>query len=286
VSQLQLAAVSNKKPKLGPKVATQAWWIENIRKDPIYQYTEEWAKHSDYQVARWKILAELDYKVLGTSILRGAPGLGQIYPPKVEFKPFWFKPTCGVDFKTFQLWSWLEATKSLGLPFSEEADKWFKHTSTEDLKEGAIKLLGIFKEETSPVLEDYSEYELVYPTTPLIDSIALDIPVGPYYKYLNKTIKDSSYFPTTESGLVIRKKFLKVYLEERLAEYLALGGLNELIQRVSLVEAGHKLPDPFFWDLWANLEHLRASYTEFCAQEHFNPEASEEESVASLDTQT
>jgi hypothetical protein len=285
VSQLQLVAVSNKKPKFGPKVATQAWWIEEIKRDPIYQYTEEWAKHSEYQVARWKILAELDYKVLGTSTLRGAPGLGQTYPPKIQFKPSWFKPLIGADFKTFQLWTWLEATKSLGLPISEEADKWYKHISTEDLKEGAIKLLGIFKEETSPVLEDYSEYELVYPTTPLINSIVLNIPVGPYYKYLNKTIKDSSYFPTTESGLVIRKKFLEVYLEERLAEYLALGGLNELIQRVPLIEAGHKLPEPFFWDLWANLEHLRERYTEFCSQEHFNPEASEEESVASLDTQ-
>jgi len=278
-------AVSNKKPKFGPKVATQAWWIEEIKRDPIYQYTEEWAKHSEYQVARWKILAELDYKVLGTSTLRGAPGFGQTYPPRIQYKPSWFKPLIGADFKTFQLWTWLEATKSLGLPISEEADKWYKHISTEDLKEGAIKLLGIFKEETSPVLEDYSEYELVYPTTPLINSIVLDIPVGPYYKYLNKTIKDSSYFPTTESGLVIRKKFLEVYLEERLAEYLALGGLNELIQRVPLIEAGHKLPEPFFWDLWANLEHLRERYTEFCSQEHFNPEASEEESVASLDTQ-
>ena len=74
------------------------------------------------------------------------------------------------------------------------------------------------------------------------------------------------------------------YLEERLAEYLALGGLNELIQRAPLIEAGQKLPDPFYWDLWANLEHLRESYTEFFAQEHFNPEASEEESVAPLDT--
>ncbi len=75
-------------------------------------------------------------------------------------------------------------------------------------KEGAIKLLGIFKEESAPEWDDYqgSEYELVYPTTPLIESIVLDIPVGPYYKYLNKTIKDSSYFPTTESGLVIKKK--------------------------------------------------------------------------------
>jgi len=161
----------------------------------------------------------MDYKVLGTSILRGAPGLGQAYPPKIEVKPFWFKPLFGVDFRDFNLWSWLEATKS-------EADKWFKHISTEDLKEGAIKILGIFKEEFAPELDDYqeSEYSLVYPTTPLIESIVLDIPVGPNYKYLNNTIKDSSYFPTTESGQVIKKKYLKVYLEERLAEYLALGG--------------------------------------------------------------
>jgi hypothetical protein len=159
VSQSQLA-VSNKKPKFGPRVATQAWWIERIKEDPIYQYTEEWAKHSEYQVARWKILAELDYKVLGTSILRGAHGLGKIYPPKIEVKPFWFKPLIGADFKGFQLWSWLEATKSLGLPISEEAVKWYRHTSTEDLKEGAIKLLGIFKEESSPEWDDYqgSEY--------------------------------------------------------------------------------------------------------------------------------
>jgi hypothetical protein len=179
----------------------------------------------------------------------------------------------------------LEATKSLGLPVSEEADRWYKYTSTEDLKEGAIKLLGIFKQEFAPELNDYqeSEYSCVYPTTPLIKSIVLDIPVGPIYKYLNKTIKDSSYFPTTESGQVIKKKYLKVYLEERLAEYLALGGVNELVQRAPLVEAGHNLPDPFYWDLWANLEHLRDSYTEFCAQEHFNPEASEEESEASCD---
>jgi hypothetical protein len=116
----------------------------------------------------------------------------------------------------------------LSLPISEEADKWYKHISTEDLKEGAIKLLGIFKEEFSPKLDGYqeSEYSCVYPTTPLIESIVLDIPVGSSYKYLNNTI---SYFPTTESGLVIKKKYLKVYLEERLAEYLAFGGLNKLI---------------------------------------------------------
>jgi hypothetical protein len=103
VSQL---AVSNKKPRFGPNVATQAWWIEKIKEDPIYQYTEEWAKHSEYQVARWKILAELDCKVAGTSILRGAPGFGQALPPKIEVKPFRFKPIIGADLKVFQLWSY------------------------------------------------------------------------------------------------------------------------------------------------------------------------------------
>jgi hypothetical protein len=173
----------------------------------------------------------------------------------------------------------------LGLPISEEADKWFKYISTEDLKEGAIKLLDIFKEEFAPVLDNYqeSEYSCVYPTTPLIESIVLDIPVGANYKYLNNTLKVSSYFPTTESGLVIKKKYLKVYLEERLAEYLALGGLNKLVQRAPLVEAGQKLPDPFYWDWWGNLEHLRESYSEYLAEEIFGH--SQEESVASLDTQ-
>jgi hypothetical protein len=85
---------------------------------------------------------------------------------------------------------------------------------------------------------------------------------------------------------VIRKKFLKYYLEKRLEEYLALGGLQELIERRTLFIEGYKLPDPFYWDLWGNLEHLRDTYVDYCADKHFDPAASEEEeSVASLDTQ-
>jgi len=103
--------------------------------------------------------------------------------------------------------------------------------------------------------------------------------------YINRTIQDSRYIPCTEGGLVIRKKFLKYYLEKRLEEYLALGGLQELIERRTLFIQGYKLPDPFYWDLWGNLEHLRDTYVDYCAEEHFDPEASEEESVASLDTQ-
>jgi hypothetical protein len=53
-----------------------------------------------------------------------------------------------------------------------------------------------------------------------------------------------------------------------------------------LIKAGYKLPDPFYWDLWGNLEHLREIYSNYYEEEHFNPEASEEESLVSFDTQT
>jgi hypothetical protein len=84
---------------------------------------------------------------------------------------------------------------------------------------------------------------------------------------------------------VIRRKFLKYNLEQCPWEYLALGGLTELLDRQPLIKADYKLPFLFYWDLWGNLEHLRESYIDYCAEENFDPEASEEESVASFDTQ-
>ena len=81
---------------------------------------------------------------------------------------------------------------------------------------------------------------------------------------------------------MIRKKFLKYYLEQRLEEYLALGGLQELIERRTLYIEGYKLPDPFYWDLWGNLEHLRETYAQWLAEHIFDvPNSDEEEEVDS-----
>jgi hypothetical protein len=56
-----------------------------------------------------------------------------------------------------------------------------------------------------------------------------------------------------------------------------------------LVKAGHKLPAPFYWDLWGNLDHLRESYQEWFAEDLFGPSSDEEEednsSAVSWDTQ-
>ncbi len=87
--------------------------------------------------------------------------------------------------------TWFDDLTSYGNQRGDENEETFRIFGLE------VCYLGIFKEEFAPELDDYqeSEYSFVYPTSPLIESIVLDIPVGPNYKYLNNTIKDSSYFP-------------------------------------------------------------------------------------------
>jgi len=104
-------------------------------------------------------------------------------------------------------------------------------------------------------------------------------------------LQNSRLIPITESGESIRKRSIRQYLGQRLLEYLAIGGLKELVDRKPLIQAGHKLPDPLYWDLWGNLEHLRESYREHPAEDLFGPISDEEEegeedsSVVSWDTQ-
>jgi hypothetical protein len=66
-----------------------------------------------------------------------------------------------------------------------------------------------------------------------INSITFDIPVGHPYRLLNTTLDDTRPIPVTSTGQLIKEKFLKLYIEERLQEYLSLGGTKELIDRSS-----------------------------------------------------
>jgi hypothetical protein len=196
-----------------------------------------------------------------------------------------------LEFQDFKLWTWIQGSIALERPLGEKTVSWYNYFSIEKNQVQAKELLAPFRKESQKEFDTLleQEYEFAYPNTSSISTIEFDLPRGSIYKdlYINRTIQDSRYIPHTEGGLVIRKKFLKYYLEQRLEEYLALGGLQELIERRTLYIEGYKLPDPFYWDLWGNLEHLRDTYADYCADEHFDPDGSEEEeSVASFDTQT
>jgi hypothetical protein len=93
-------AISNKKTRFGPKVASRDWWIERIKiRKPEIRY---WTHFTKYQIAQFKALAELDYQVLGERVkTEGAPDsdlVGRNYPPKLKEQPFW----CTLDWKTFK----------------------------------------------------------------------------------------------------------------------------------------------------------------------------------------
>jgi len=281
-----------KKPRFGPKVASQAWWIDRIKQKEGPKYLKYWTHHTDYQIGQFKTLAEYDYFVLGEGIeTQGAPDfeLELEYPVKLVGKPFWVDWST-LEFKDYKLWTWIQAARALERPLGEGTVTWFNYFSIESNQVQAKELLAPFRKESQKEFDILleQEYDWVYPNTSSISTIEFDPTRGSIYKdlYINRTIQDSRYIPTTEGGLVIRKRFLKYYLEKRLEEYLALGGLQELIERRTLFIQGYKLPDPFYWDLWGNLEHLRESYSDYCAEEDFDPAASEEEeSVASFDTQ-
>jgi hypothetical protein len=237
-----------------------------------------------YQIAQFKALAELDYQVPGERVkTEGAPDadlVGLNYPPKLIEQPFW----CTLDWKTFKdfrLWTWLQATKTLDLPITEKAETWYNYFSIEGNQIKAKELLDPFRKENKKQFDIIlqQEYESVYPTARCICSIHYDVPNQDPFEDLeiNTHLQDSRLIPVTQAGDTISRDFLKRYLEERLGEYLALVGLKELLDRRALILAEQKLPAPFYWDLWGNLEHLRKTYAQWLADHIFDVPKDEEQ---------
>jgi hypothetical protein len=87
VSQL----IVTKKPRLGPKVCTHAWWIDKVKEVECPRYSKYWTHYTDFEIGQFKALAEYNYFVLGEGIeTQGAPdfGLNLEYPIKLVVKPF------------------------------------------------------------------------------------------------------------------------------------------------------------------------------------------------------
>jgi hypothetical protein len=275
-------------------VGSRNWWIDRIKiSEP--KYTNYWTHYTKYQIGQFKALAELDYQVLGERVgTEGAPDSGLVsqYSIKLADKPFWLTWDYKT-FKDFRLWTWIQATKALELPTSDQAEIWFNYFSIESNQVKAKELLDPFRKENQKEFDILlqEEYNLVFPTASHISSIQFNTPMGDPFEDLaiNNTLQDSRFIPITQTGETIRKRFLKQYLEERFREHLALGGSKELLDRKSLILAEQKLPAPFYWDLWGNLEHLREADQEHLGENLFGPSSDEEEeddsSAVSRDTQ-
>jgi len=116
----QQLAVS-KKPRLGPKVCSQAWWIDKVKEVEGPKYLKYWTHYTDFEIGQFKALAEYNFFVLGEGIeTQGAPdfGLNLEYPIKLIGKPFWVDLSTLV-YKDFRLWTWIQAAKTLERPLSD-----------------------------------------------------------------------------------------------------------------------------------------------------------------------
>jgi hypothetical protein len=83
-SVLTSSAVA-KKPRFGPKVGTQDWWIEEANSKAPADRTR-WNSLSKYQLGRNQALAEYDYLVLGEELEEDLENL-PYYPPRIQHKP-------------------------------------------------------------------------------------------------------------------------------------------------------------------------------------------------------
>jgi len=105
---------------------------------------------------RFKALAEVDYKVLGTE-LTGAPdhpyrleqGQAVHYPLKVFVKPHWFPHLHTIDWTDFKLWTWIGGAKAIGGSISEDTETWYNYFSLYQTRLEAREVLGYFKAENS-----------------------------------------------------------------------------------------------------------------------------------------
>ena len=286
-------AAPTKKPRFGPKLPKHGsihWWYREAQKKGR-GYTTVWDQVTEYQLAKYKAIAELDYKVLGLG-LTGAPDELKeedlededvehptIYPCRIAHKPHWFPTLKTITYQDYQLWSWAAAIKAQDLSSSQEADCYYFYLDLDQTKLEAAEVLSFFKKDKERKLTAEAEVLLNSPKQDFktIKSVKFDIPAATFYSTLNDTLEDTRPIPVTEEGYPIRTKFLKLYLEQRLEEYLALGGTKELTEW-EVLNRGLRSPlNPFYWDLWADLDHLRVKYNQWCNQHFINPEVEEEE---------
>jgi hypothetical protein len=184
-------AIPNKRTRFGPKVCTRNWWIDRIKGSENPKYISYRTHYSKYQIGQFKVLAELDYQVLGERVgTQGAAdsGLAHEYPIKLVEKPFWLTWDYHT-FKDFRLWTWIQATKALDLPTSDQAGIWYNYFSIESNQVKAKELLDPFRKENQRELEFLlqEEYNLIFPTSSRISSIQFSVPTRDPFRNLSAT---------------------------------------------------------------------------------------------------
>jgi hypothetical protein len=237
-----------------------------------------------WDLEKSKAIALLDYQWLGEKLV-GAPDNDddslclalwdeedrRPYPVKVGYIPHWIKTPKTISVPDYLAWVFLEACEYETLPVSPEGVEWKNWIGIQPVWLEQHQILKKFKKPEVPTVYPAHIQRAIEKVKWLndpvsIDSIEFDVPVN--LPCFNRHIWDWRPVPTKEDGKQIDRKFIKRYLEDRVIEWLAVGGFRQWQKdwEYYLLYSEHhganskRFIKPFYWDLWLDLDHLRLQY--------------------------
>jgi hypothetical protein len=100
----------------------------------------------------------------------------------------------------------------------------------------------------------------------VIHDVELDYPVE--LELINRRVLDYHPIPSHADGKKLPKAFIKWYMEKRIKEWLAAGGLIKWKRNFQYlikyskhpVSGGRLFLKAFYWDHWKDLKHLRLEF--------------------------
>ena len=201
-------------------------------------------------------------------------------------------------YSTFKLYHWLKNCQHWDTKVHTNSTHWLNVIETEELEtESYLALAPFRKPEIVPFLTEEAQEALNY----LVDQeeeescIYWDIELK-YHKVegLNLTIEDHRPIPTYKGGNKIQIPVIQWYLSKKIEEWVALGGERLLDKGQNLADysGNNKFKREFYWDLWQDLDNLRAEATAvttvatYLERAYLESKGIQRERAQSFDTQT
>lgn len=289
-------------------LGSDEWYLDDIKqeyRDP----SEKGYEREDVGEYIHKVLrgyAEADFEFLGKH-LPGAPDEIQpgtevepgYIPARLQYKPEWLDLNPSIaSYSTFKLYHWLKNCQHRDIKVHTNSTHWLHLIETEELEvESYLALAPFRKPGIVPFLTEEAQEDLDYllEEEEEASSIYLDLELKyPLVEDLNHYIEDHRPIPTFKGGNKIKIPVIQWYLSRKIEEWIAFGGERALErgQYLAGVHQNQKFKREFYWDLWQDLDNLRAeaeavsTVVLFLQRTYLESKGIQRERGESFDTQT
>jgi len=288
------------------QLGTDEWYLDEIKREYSDPDDKGYAREDvgDYIRKVLRGYAEADFEFLGLhlpvapdEVQPGTEVEEEYIPTRLNYKPDWLEINPRVaNYSTFRLYHWLKNCQHWDTKV--HTIHWRNVIETEELEtESYLALAPFRKPEIVPFLTEEAQEELDYldDQEEKASTIFFDLELK-YHKVegLNKFIEDYRPIPTYKGGNKIKIPVIQWYLSRKIEEWVAFGGERLLDQGQYPAESNKnsKFKREFYWDLWQDLDNLRAAATAvttvatYLERAYLESKGIQRERAQSFDTQT